>query len=142
MKNVVIASAVRTAGGKFGGSLSKVTAPELGAAVIKEALIRSQISPDMVDQVIFGNAWQAGVGANPARIAAVKSGIPVKAPAFTVNIRCGSSLRATCGPERRSGRNGYSGGWRYRICKQCTLHSFRSQMGIQNGAKGSRGCAS
>lgn len=94
MKNVVIASAARTAGGKFGGSLSKVTAPELGAAVIKEALIRSQISPDMVDQVIFGNAWQAGVGANPARIAAVKSGIPVKAPAFTVNIRCGSSLRA------------------------------------------------
>lgn len=94
MKKVVIASAVRTAGGKFGGSLKSVKAPELGAAVIKEAIRRANISVDMVDQVIFGNAWQAGVGANPARICTVKAGLPVTVPAFTVNIRCGSSLRA------------------------------------------------
>jgi acetyl-CoA C-acetyltransferase len=94
MKKVVIASAVRTAGGKFGGSLQKITAPELGAVVIKEALARAGITGEMVDQVIFGNAWQAGVGANPARIAAVKGGLPVNVPAFTVNLRCGSSLRA------------------------------------------------
>ena len=94
MRKVVIASAVRTAGGKFGGSLKNVTAPDLGAAVIKEAVNRANITGDMVDQVIFGNAWQAGVGANPARIAAIKGALPVTVPAFTVNIRCGSSLRA------------------------------------------------
>ncbi|MDD4602007.1 Acetyl-CoA acetyltransferase [bioreactor metagenome] len=94
MRKVVIASAVRTAGGKFGGSLKNVTAPDLGAAVIKEAVKRANIGDELVDQVIFGNAWQAGVGANPARIAAIKGGLPVTVPAFTVNIRCGSSLRA------------------------------------------------
>ncbi|NSW93042.1 MAG: thiolase family protein [Firmicutes bacterium] len=94
MRNVVIASAVRTAGGKFGGSLQKVTAPELGAVVIKEAVKRANITGEMVDQVIFGNGWQAGVGANPARISTIKGGLPVSVPAFTVNMRCGSSLRA------------------------------------------------
>ncbi|MEN6412392.1 MAG: thiolase family protein [Veillonellales bacterium] len=94
MRKVVIASAVRTAGGKFGGSLKSVTAPELGAAVIKEAVKRAKLEGELVDQVIFGNGWQAGVGANPARIAAVNSGLPVTVPAFTINIRCGSSLRA------------------------------------------------
>ncbi len=94
MRKVVIASAVRTAGGKFGGSLKDVTAPELGAAVIREAVKRANVPGEIVDQVIFGNAWQAGVGANPARIAAIKGGLPVSVPAFTINIRCGSSLRA------------------------------------------------
>lgn len=94
MRKVVIASAVRTAGGKFGGSLKEVTAPELGAAVIREAVIRAAVPGEKIDQVIFGNAWQAGVGANPARIATVKAGLPVNVPAFTINIRCGSSLRA------------------------------------------------
>lgn len=94
MRRVVIASAVRTAGGKFGGSLKNIAAPDLGAAVIKEAVKRANIAGEMIDQVIFGNAWQAGVGANPARIATIKGGLPVTVPAFTVNIRCGSSLRA------------------------------------------------
>lgn len=94
MRKVVIASAVRTAGGKFGGSLKAVRAPALGATVIKTALQRAHLSGEKVDQVIFGNAWQAGVGANPARIAAVQSGLPINVPAFTVNLRCGSSLRA------------------------------------------------
>jgi len=94
MKKVVIASAVRTAGGKFGGSFKKKTAVDLGAAVIKESVKRAGITSEDIGQVIFGNAWQAGVGANPARICTVKGGLPVTVPAFTVNIRCGSSLRA------------------------------------------------
>lgn len=94
MRKVVITSAVRTAGGKFGGSLRNVTAPELGAVVIREAVKRSNIEGKLVDQVIFGNGWQAGVGANPARIATVKAGLPVTVPAFSLNMRCGSSLRA------------------------------------------------
>lgn len=94
MKDVVIVSAVRTAGGSFGGSFKKVTAPELGAAAIAESVKRAGIASSDVDQVIFGSGWQAGVGANPARIATVKAGLPVETPAFSVNIRCGSSLRA------------------------------------------------
>jgi len=94
MRNVIIASAVRTAGGKFGGSLKNIKAGDLGALVIKDALAKAGIKGKDVDQVIFGNGWQAGVGANPARISTVKSGLPVEVPAFTVNIRCGSSLRA------------------------------------------------
>jgi len=94
MKKVVIASAVRTAGGSFGGSLKRKTAVDLGAAVIKDSIKRAGISPEDVGQVIFANGWQAGVGPNPARICTVEAGLPVSCPAFTVNIRCGSSLRA------------------------------------------------
>lgn len=94
VKGPVILSAVRTAGGKFGGSLAAFEAPELGAIAIAEAVKRAGASPDAVGEVVMGNGWQAGVGPNPARIAAVKSGLPVTVPAFTVNIRCGSSLRA------------------------------------------------
>jgi len=94
MNQPVIVSAVRTAGGRFGGSLMGMTAPEMGAAVVKEALSRASLSGDEVDEVIFGCGWQAGIGPNVARVVTVKSGIPVKVPAFTVNIRCASSLRA------------------------------------------------
>ncbi|MEW6082059.1 MAG: thiolase family protein [Bacillota bacterium] len=94
MNQPVIVSAVRTAGGRFGGSLLGMTAPEMGAAVVKEALSRASLSGDEVDEVIFGCGWQAGIGANVARVVTVKSGLPVKVPAFTVNIRCASSLRA------------------------------------------------
>jgi acetyl-CoA C-acetyltransferase len=94
MREVVILGSVRTAGGKFGGSLQNLTAPELGAAVVKEVVKRSGISPDVVDQTVFGNAWQAGVGPNAARLSAVMGGIPVDAPAVSVNVRCGSSIQA------------------------------------------------
>jgi acetyl-CoA C-acetyltransferase len=94
MKKVVIASAVRTTGGGFGGSYKGLTAVDLGALVIKEAVARAGIAPQSVGQVIFGNGWQAGVGPNPARICTVKGGLPESCPAFTVNIRCASSLRA------------------------------------------------
>jgi acetyl-CoA C-acetyltransferase len=94
MRNVVIVSAVRTAIGKFGGTLKNVSAVDLGAAVIKEALKRADIKPEFVDEVIMGNVIQAGLGQNPARQTAVKAGIPVEVPAFTLNKVCGSGLRA------------------------------------------------
>lgn len=94
MREVVILGAGRSAGGKFGGSLKNVTAPEIGAAVIKEVIKRAGISPDTVDQTIFGSGWQAGLGPNPARICSVKGGVPLEAPAVSVNVRCGSSLQA------------------------------------------------
>ncbi len=94
MREVVILGSGRTAGGKFGGTIQNFTAPELGAAVIKEVIQRSGISADVIDQTIFGNAWQAGVGPNAARLSAVMGGIPVESPAVSVNVRCGSSIQA------------------------------------------------
>lgn len=94
MNGIVIASAVRTAGGKFGGAFINIPAVELGALVLKEAMERADGNPSEVDEVIFGTGWQAGLGPNIGRLAAVKAGLPVEVPAFTVNKRCGSSLRA------------------------------------------------
>lgn len=94
MKEVVIVSAVRTAIGKFGGSLKDVPAIELGATVIKEAISRAGIKPEIIDEVIMGNVIQAGLGQSPGRQAAVKGGIPVEVPVFTLNKVCGSGLRA------------------------------------------------
>ena len=94
MREVVILGAARTIGGQFGGSFQNLTAPELGAAVVRESIKRSGITPDVIDQTIFGNAWQAGVGPNPARLSSVMGGVPVEAPAVTVNVRCGSSIQA------------------------------------------------
>ncbi|MFL0195552.1 acetyl-CoA C-acetyltransferase [Clostridium sp. WILCCON 0269] len=93
MKDVVIVSAVRTAIGNFGGALKDVPAVDLGAIVIKEAVKRANIKPEQVDEVIFGNVIQAGLGQSPGRQAAVKAGIPVEVPAFTLNKVCGSGLR-------------------------------------------------
>jgi acetyl-CoA C-acetyltransferase len=94
MNDIVIAGAVRTAGGRFGGSFQRVSAVELGALVLKEAVQRAGIDPAQVDEVVFGTGWQAGLGPNIGRLATVKAGFPVEVPAFTVNKRCGSSLRA------------------------------------------------
>lgn len=93
MCEVVIASAVRTAIGKFGGSLTPLSAPQMGAVVIKEALDRAALKPEQVDEVIMGNVLQAGLGQNPARQAAIFAGLPVEVPAFTVNKVCGSGLK-------------------------------------------------
>ena len=93
MREVVIASAVRTAIGNFGGSLLPLSAPELGAIVIKEALKRANVPGEKVDEVIFGNVLQAGLGQNPARQASIKAGLPIEVPAFTVNKVCGSGLK-------------------------------------------------
>ncbi len=94
MREVVIVSATRTAIGSFGGTLKDVPAVDLGAIVIKEAICRAGIKPEIVDEVIMGNVLQAGLGQNAARQAMVKAGIPVEVPAMTINKVCGSGLRA------------------------------------------------
>ncbi|MEH7494404.1 acetyl-CoA C-acetyltransferase [Neobacillus niacini] len=91
---VVIVSAVRTAIGSFLGSLQNVSAKELGATVIKEAILRAGITNNSVDQVIMGNVLQAGSGQNPARQASLAAGLPQETPAITINMVCGSGLRA------------------------------------------------
>src|SRR5262245_11846256 len=91
---IVITSGVRTAIGKFGGTLMNTPAAELSAITIKEALSRSKVKAEEVDEVIIGNVLQAGQGQNPARQAAIKAGIPVSVPATTVNKVCGSGLKS------------------------------------------------
>jgi len=94
MDDIVIVAAGRTAVGKFGGSLAKTPAPELGAHVIKGVLERAKLAPDQVSEVIMGQVLTAGSGQNPARQALIKSGIPVAVPAMTINVVCGSGLKA------------------------------------------------
>ena len=94
MREVVVVSALRTALGSFGGSLSSVPATELGAQVIKRVLDDSKITGDQVDEVILGNVLQAGLGQNPARQASIKAGLPDHVPALTINKVCGSGLKA------------------------------------------------
>lgn len=93
MKEVVIVSAVRTAIGSFGGQFKDVTAVDLGAAAIKEALVRAGIGPEQVDDVYMGCILQAGLGQGVARQAAIKAGIPDSVPAVTINMLCGSGLK-------------------------------------------------
>jgi acetyl-CoA C-acetyltransferase len=94
MDDIVIVAAGRTAVGKFGGTLAKIAAPELGAHVIKGVLERARLSPDQVSEVIMGQVLTAGSGQNPARQALIKSGIPAAVPAMTINVVCGSGLKA------------------------------------------------
>jgi len=93
-QEIVIAAPVRTPIGRFGGSLASMTAPQLGTVAARAALERSGVDPGIVDEVVFGNARQAGVGPNVARQVAIKSGLRHEVPAYTVNQACGSGLRA------------------------------------------------
>jgi len=93
MKEVVIVSAVRTPIGSFNGGLAAISAADLGAMTIAEAVKRAAIQPGQVDEVIFGNVIQAGLGQNVARQCAIKAGIPDTSPSFTVNKVCGSGLK-------------------------------------------------
>jgi acetyl-CoA C-acetyltransferase len=95
MEEAVIVAAARTAVGKFGGALAKVSAPELGAVAIKGVLERSGVSPDTVNEVIMGQVLTGGSGQNPARQAAIKAGLPHQVPAYVVGKVCGSGLKAT-----------------------------------------------
>ena len=94
MSDIVIAGATRTAIGKFGGALAKVPAPELGATVIRALLTQSGVKPDQISEVILGQVLAAGSGQNPARQALIKSGLPKEVPAMTINVVCGSGLKA------------------------------------------------
>jgi acetyl-CoA C-acetyltransferase len=91
---VYILSAVRTPIGKFGGSLASLTAADMGVVAAKAALERAGVSPDQVEETIFGNARQAGGGPNPARQISVRSGVPQEVPAFTVNKACASGMKS------------------------------------------------
>ena len=94
MEDIVIVAAARTAVGKFGGSLAKAPAPELGAAVIKALLERTGLGVDQIGEVIMGQVLAAGSGQNPARQSLIKSGIAKETPALTINAVCGSGLKA------------------------------------------------
>ena len=94
MQDIVIVSAARTGVGKFGGSLSKLSATELGSLVVREVLTRSGLDPALVGEVIMGQVLAAGAGQNPARQALMKAGIPQEVPALTINAVCGSGLKA------------------------------------------------
>ena len=93
-RKVVIASACRTAVGKMGGALSTTPAADLGSIVIKEALNRANVKPEQVDEVYMGCVIQAGLGQNVARQASIKAGLPIEVPATTINVVCGSGLKA------------------------------------------------
>jgi acetyl-CoA C-acetyltransferase len=95
MEDVVIVAALRTAVGKFGGTLSKVSAAEMGASVIKALLEKTGVDPASISEAILGQVLTAGVGQNPARQAVIKAGLPDMIPAFTINKVCGSGLKAT-----------------------------------------------
>src|SRR5438093_11268603 len=92
--DIFLIAAVRTPIGKFGGTLASLTAAQLGTESAKATIARSGIDPNAIDEVIFGNARQAGVGPNVARQVAIKSGLRHEVPAYTVNQACGSGLRA------------------------------------------------
>ena len=94
MEDIVIVAAVRTAVGKFGGSLAKIPATELGSVVIKELLARTGVPADAIGEVIMGQVLTAGVGQNPARQAMMKAGLAKETPALTINAVCGSGLKA------------------------------------------------
>src|SRR5271165_2548172 len=94
LDDAVILSACRTAVGKFQGSLSELSAPQLGAVVVREAVNRAGLDPELVDECIMGNVVSAGLGQNPARQAAIFGGLPAEVGAMTVNKVCGSGLKA------------------------------------------------
>jgi len=94
MQDIVIVSAARTAVGRFGGTLAKAPATELGAAVISAVLARAGLSPEQVGEVIMGQVLAAGSGQNPARQALMKAGLPKEVPGLTINAVCGSGLKA------------------------------------------------
>jgi len=95
MEEVVIVAAMRTAVGKFGGSIAKVAAADLGAQVIKALLAKSGVAPTAVSEVLMGQVLTAGCGQNPARQASIRAGLPDSVPAMTVGMVCGSGLKST-----------------------------------------------
>ncbi|MGQ0711224.1 MAG: acetyl-CoA C-acetyltransferase [Rhodoferax sp.] len=94
MQDIVIVAAARTAVGKFGGSLAKIAAPELGAIVVRNLLERTRLANDQVGELILGQVLTAGSGQNPARQTLIKSGLAKETPALTINAVCGSGLKA------------------------------------------------
>ena len=95
MNEIVITAAVRSAVGKFNGAIGKVPAADLGAQMIRALLVRSQLQPEQISEVILGQVLTAGVGQNPARQALIRAGLPDSVPGMTIGKVCGSGLKAT-----------------------------------------------
>jgi acetyl-CoA C-acetyltransferase len=95
MNEIVITAAVRSAVGKFNGAIGKVPASDLGAQIIRALLVRSQLQPEQISEVILGQVLTAGVGQNPARQALIRAGLPDSVPGMTIGKVCGSGLKAT-----------------------------------------------
>ena len=133
MSRVVIASACRTAMGKFQGSLSTVKSTDLGAVVVKEAIQRANIQPDWVDEVIMGTVLQAGLGQNPARQALIHAGIPNSVAATTINKVCGSGLKsvmlAAQAIKAGDAKCIIAGGWK--ICRKHPICFVRHVMAFE-----------
>ena len=94
MKEVYVVNCCRTAVGSFGGSLKDTPAVDLGATVVKEVLNRGGVTPEQVDEVMFGCILSAGLGQNPARQVSLKAGLPIEVPAYTVSMVCGSGMKS------------------------------------------------
>src|SRR3972149_5183390 len=127
-----IVGGVRTAIGRFNGSLATLDAIEIGSTVIKEVVRRTSVKGDEVDEVIMGNVLQAGLGQNPARQSAIRAGLPENTPAFTVNKVCGSGLKAVAlaGQAIASGEANVivAGGMEHMTGKSTRLNSSHSQI--------------
>lgn len=128
MKEVYVVNCCRTAIGSYGGSLKDTPAVELGALVIKEALKRANVAPEHVDEVMFGCILTSALGQNPARQAAVKAGVPLSAPAYTVGMVCGSGMKSVIEGARAIKAGDANivvcGGYREHV-RSALRHSFR-----------------
>ena len=132
-----IVGACRTAIGKFNGTLAPLNAIDIGAAVVREIVARTSISPEHVNEVILGNVIQAGLGQNPARQATIKGGLPETVPAFTVNKVCGSGLKtvALAGQSIAAGDNQVviAGGTEHMTAAPYLLKAHRFGQRLGNG---------
>ena len=114
MQDVVIVAATRTPIGSFHGALAPLSAVELGTAVVRSLLEKTAVAPEQIDEVILGQVLTAGCGQNPARQTALRAGLPSTTPALTINLVCGSGLKAVHRDCRRPGEH-----------EQCALFSRR-----------------
>jgi hypothetical protein len=142
MEQAVIVSAVRTPIGKFMGGLAPLSAPELGAKVVAEAVRRAEIEPNQVDEAIMGNVVQAGLGQNPARQAALRGGLDPRVAAMTINKVCGSGLKAVALASQAVGRLRKLSHGRYRRaggrkvrCHAARTGPIRAGQPSQSGAR-------
>ena len=135
LEDVVIVSAVRTPIGKFQGSLSDFTAPQLGAIVVREAVKRAGIDPNSVDECIMGNVVSAGLGQNPARQAALGGGLSDSVSAMTINKVCGSGLKAVALGQQaiQTGNSHDCGSRRHGEHDQRSLSAAERAQGISTG---------
>src|SRR4029453_364424 len=136
MDNAVILSACRTPIGSFGGALKDLSASDLGASVIREAIRRADVNPVHLGDVIMGCVLQGGAGMNVARQAAIKAGVPHEVPAETVNRVCGSGLEAGV-PARGGAGGGHTGagpGRWHRVHEQCAISAAGCALGLSHGS--------